>query len=514
VRPHAVLSAQGTRALRARIGGGWHFDRDAGFWASAAGVTSQGRDYRFPELAVDGSDGRSVRADDQLATTAAVRAWLGDFTLQASYNMRRKDIPTGSFESILGHPYSMYRDTRAFAELRYEPVFWNDMHVYARAFWDHYEYAARLPYLDEDDPDEGDDGVDLLRDNWNGHWIGAEVRVAWPIWPWLRLMAGGEARLHLKGEMRGQNEQQRYLDLDEEPQIYAGYGNVDLTPFEWLTLSVGTRFDVHSETGNAFSPRAALILQPYSSATLKVIGGQAYRAPSVYERRYHDNRATQKPAGPLKPENVYTIEAEYTQRFLAEWAVVGSVFYNEIVNQIDLSPDEADQGLLVYRNLCPPGSNTPETEAPCLETENHRVRTLGAEIEVRRELREGILIAASYAFQRTRRGSLGGGENISNSPAHLVSFKGALPIVPGIAHVATRLRYEPPRLDRDLGRGDTILLWDVTLTGGFGDSLVEWALGVRNLLDWRYGHPVSDDHVQRLVPQAGRTFFLSLKLQY
>ena len=53
------------------------------------------------------------------------------------------------------------------------------------------------------------------------------------------------------------------------------------------------------------------------------------------------------------------------------------------------------------------------------------------------------------------------------------------------------------------------MLWDLTATGGV-QGAVSWSVGVRNLLDWQYGHPGGYDLVQQQVPQRGRNLFVEI----
>ena len=50
-----------------------------------------------------------------------------------------------------------------------------------------------------------------------------------------------------------------------------------------LTLNAGVRYDEYSDVAGATDPRAALIYRPASKTDLKLIYGQAFRIPNVYE---------------------------------------------------------------------------------------------------------------------------------------------------------------------------------------------------------------------------------------
>jgi outer membrane receptor protein involved in Fe transport len=144
------------------------------------------------------------------------------------------------------------------------------------------------------------------------------------------------------------------------------------------------------------------------------------------------------------------------------------------------------------------------------------VQTLGGELELRREWRQGWMLAISYAWQRTRRDDVfadtdadGESTEIENSPEHLFAVHGALPLVPRLATLASRLRVEAPRLtgfDEQPETG-TAILWDLMLTGEALDDHLEYGVGVRNLLDWAYEYPGGFGLAMPGVPQPGRTFY-------
>lgn len=520
--PHASIATDGGTA-RLRVGGGHRFSRDAGFWASASGVWAGGDDLYLED------EDRTVRgADGFWAAGGAARAWLGDFTLQTQWNHRDKRFATGAFETIVGDPRAEVRDTRGFVEARWEPSFGERVDLVARAYADVYQFDGDYPY---DDVDGG-----LLRDRWRGTWIGAELRGVARATDWLRFTVGAEGRGSLQAELRSTPE----LDdlgadndvpvLDETPSqlVIGAYALANLQPARWVTVDLGARFDyVAIDTPNvdpitgarddarttqqAVSPRGALIFHPWESGTLKLLGGGSFRAPSPYELRYNDGGLQQvaPEPGTLDPERIWTGELELSHRIDAV-VLVGSVYYNRITNLLtvedvdDGDPSTADP--FVYVNL------------------DEDAQTLGAEAEVRRELRRGWMVAANYTYQRTRVGDLFGddAQRLPNSPEHLASVRGIAPLVPELANLAVRLRAESRRRalvidddgDERLVQGDVPLLMDVVLSGEVRAWHLSYAVGVRNAFGWRYGYPAGEEVALPLVPQPGRQFFVQTTLTY
>ncbi len=505
LRPHASIATEGFRMGRLRVGGGHRFSRDAGVWASASGLLSQGEDLYLPEL-TGASDGFVRGADGFYAAGGMVRAWLGDFTLEGSFNRRRKQVPTGAFETIVGDPRSHNTDSRGFLELRWEPRLSSEVSLSTRLFLDFYQYEGDFAF----DPEGATNPeVGVTRDQWLGLWTGGEARVMAQPLPWLRLTAGAEARGSLVADLSSENEVDgRYLEESARFFVFGAYAVAEVTPAQPITVQLGGRYDfVSTFADGAFSPRAAVILRPYESGIIKLIGGSAFRAPSVYELRYNDGGVTQVAPDGLGPERIWTGELELTQRIDEELSAIVSVFYNNIENQIstELVPENPD--LFRYANI------------------SDGVQTLGAEAEVRREWRQGWMLSASYSFQRTRIGDLFSDApeaRLTNSPEHMLSFRGAAPLVPELLTLALRVRLESPRLGAraepdgtvQLVEGDLPVLADLVLSGEVEEVGLSYAFGVRNMFDWQYRYPAGEDIAVPFVPQPGRTFFVQTTLRF
>jgi outer membrane receptor protein involved in Fe transport len=248
-------------------------------------------------------------------------------------------------------------------------------------------------------------------------------------------------------------------------------------------------------------------VRPWETGIIKVIGGSAFRAPSVYELYYNDGGLTQIAPTSLSPERIWTGELEFTQRIDEELSAIGSVFYNYIQNPITTELVPENPNLFRYTNS------------------QDVFQTLGAEAELRREWRQGWMFSVSYSYQRTRIGDVlsdAPEARVTNSPEHMVGFRGAAPIVPELLTLALRLRVESPRLGQQLGpdgstqlvAGDVPVLADVVLSGEVSELGLSYALGVRNLFDWQYRYPAGEDISYPFVPQPGRSVFLQTTVRF
>ena len=503
---NAGLSTNEYGVARARVGARWRANEHAGLWTSVSGAYGAGRDFFFPELVTPAMgtspaiDGNSRDADGFLAGTFTGRAWWRDLTMQWLLHSREKEIPTGEYETQLGNARSVLRDTRGLIELRYEPRITRQWQLMTRAFVNHYRYSSNLA--------TSADTAEDSRESFYGSWLGAEARVVFTPSGTTRVAVGGEGQFHLLATQYGQEGSARpYLNDDNHPyQIAAAYASVDMAPVSRFRFSLGGRFDYYRFADfnlTAVNPRVALIFRPYDRGNLKVMGGSAFRAPSIYELYYRG--ATQDPAGQLGPERIFSGEVEFTHRFSTTVSALVTGYANYITNLIALRPTAGDRER--YENTASP------------------VLTVGGEAEVRREWRQGWMLSAAYAYQRSSYLERGTGptalREVPNAPEHLFSARAAAPLVPNLLTAMTRVTVEGPRWDRydrasdpAQQRTDPAFVWDVVLSGYAERFGLRYNAGVYNLFDWRYAVPVSAEFDTRMrsVVQNGRTFLLSLSI--
>ena len=250
---------------------------------------------------------------------------------------------------------------------------------------------------------------------------------------------------------------------------------------------------------------------------MKLLGGQAFRAPSIYELYYASAPQLANPG--LQPEHMTSVEAEYSHHFTQTvsglLAVYSNVITDLIAQRASGAPNPDGTQNFSYQN----------TDAP--------VETLGAEAEVRREWKDGWMVAASYAFQHSKYvvASPGVGDlasqkqnplfrEVPNAPEHVASFTGAVPILARALVASTRLTFNSARWDRydqptdpktglptpEQGHTQPFVLWDVVLSGTEQRLGFFYAFGVYNAFDWRWSVPVSPEFLQTTIPQSGRTF--------
>jgi len=500
------VADDGVARARARVT--QHFTKDSGVWTSVAFGHSAGRDIFVREYVPDGPpsvNGTARGVDGFQVGTVSGRIWWKSVSAQWSLNSHDKQLPGAQFDTLFGDARTHQSDTRAFVEAKVEPKINDQIESLTRAHANVYAYRSAFPRS------PADGGVE--HDSFDGQWVGVEQRLVFKPVPMVRLTAGGEFQDHIKAHETSTDERSTIIDDDHPFTLIAGYGVADVTPAKSVKLSAGARFDSYSTFGSSLNPRFAVILKPYEGGNLKLIFGKAFRAPSIYELfNVSGSSGGQRQSSGLKPENLYSAEVEYSHRFSRNVVGVISTYANYIEN------------LIALRNL--PGA-TNAVPSYAYDNTGSPVGTFGGEAELRREWKEGWMVAASYSVQKSRylrSGALGDFigfkhaadlREVPNSPNHLAAFKGGVPIIGRALMLMNRLTLEGPRFDRNDTEGagqapqretPPALLWDIVFSGGEPRWGLTYAIGMYNAFDTRWEVPISTEFRQTTMPQTGRTF--------
>ena len=503
----------GVARARARLT--HHFSEDAGITMSIAGAKAAGRDLYIREYAADGPPsvaGNARGLDGFYGATFSGRAWWKWLSAQWSFNTHDKQLPSAQFDAVFGDARARQSDTRTFLELKADPKITENLTSISRAYVNGYLFRSKVPRF----PDNG--GVE--RDTFDGAWAGGEQRFVWtPVAP-LRITAGGEAQYHFIVHQTGTTETDgTFLDQKNPFSLVAGYLLADVTPSPRIKISAGARLDKYSFTDASVNPRIAFIGKPYEGGNVKVMFGKAFRAPSAYEL-YNIAGGGQKQNAALKPEDLYSAEVEYSHRFSPTVIATGAVYANWI------------RDLIALRDL---PDATPDAPSYSYQNTPVPVGTFGGELEVRREWREGWMLGATYSYQKSRylaSKSLGDFvsfekaqdlKQVPNSPNHLASLKGGVPILSRSLMLMNRVTFEGPRYDRNDSNApgslpqtatSSAFLWDVVLSGTEARWGLSYSLGLYNLTDTRWRVPVSSEFRPNTLVQSGRTVLASAAVTF
>lgn len=405
----------------------------------------------------------------------------GDFTLQGGFVTRDKNVPTGSFGTVFNMPNTTV-DSRSYIELRYSHETASGWSLTARAHYDAYDYRELASY------DYGAGPV-FNNDSARAHWWGVEAGASRTFLEKLRISLGAELRqgTELKMSNYDLDPFTSYLDVKGDETVISSYADSHWQITKALSLSGGVRWDHYESFGNTVNPRAALIWKPREGTTLKLLYGQAFCAPNIYQLYY--NAAGQRANPSLKPETVRTYEFAAEQQWGAHWHGSLSLFRNEISGLIDTSMDA--NGITFFNNV-------------------GDARVDGVEAEFEGKWDNGLAVRASYTRQEAT--DLATSQRLSNSPRDVAKVRASVPVFRDKVFASLELLYSGDRLTLTRQHTGSAWLLNGTVFAREIRPGLECSASVYNVLNQKFRTPGGPEHRQDTIVQDGTTFLF--KMQY
>lgn len=268
-----------------------------------------------------------------------------------------------------------------------------------------------------------------------------------------------------------------------------------------VNLTLGVRHDDYNDFGGATSPRSGLTWAFMKNASLKVLYGEAFRAPSFLEMFTTNNPAILGNEN-LNPEKIKTYEVGLNYQFNKHVTSSANYFYNDI------------KDLIALRNL-PNSQNTSQYG----NFGNARVQ--GIETETKIDIIKDNYIFMNYTFQNPE-------DNHGNDLPFVAQHYGNFGVnVHYWEHVNTNVStFVSGRRSRDVNaendpnnlntpRSDlpAYALLNLSVIGKEFFKTMEVQGTVFNLLDKDYSDP-GPTAIPNDLPRPGRTFFVGLSYQF
>jgi outer membrane receptor for ferrienterochelin and colicins len=453
---------------------------------SLAALSSDG-DPRFvwPTEYTGGAPVAVLGADAEKAVHADLAGRVGWLSLRAGYNDRKKDLPTGAYGTLpaIG---TYNHDRRGYAELRLEHPFFGG-EIAARAAYDLSWYHGQFNVAD---PLTG------TEENLKAQWVTGELRLELPRFLRQHLTLGGEVvkQLQLVHDLSVPGAPSIDKDL-----ILSAYIVDDIRIANRLSLNLGLRSDSYTRSfGTTLNPRIAIVGRPYDKGNTKLFFGRSFRAPSPNER-------ADSPAEDLKPETIWNGEIEHSHAITDDFHIIVAAFAIWLNDYIKLVDDPTYES--IYRNNA------------------NRIRSIGAEGEVRWEPGGGTLLSVSLTRQKVEELTSEGNRPFLNAPSLLAKARVLCPLVGTALRLGSEVVLDAgrhftqsdPSQSPDDNRVDDAFLWNLSFSGEYRPYGLHYFAGVFNLLDvrdYRTGFPTSADYALPLVPRYGRTLRAGLSWMF
>lgn len=493
-RGDAVRGMEGTASLGSfgsRKGRVTYGRRSAGgldVVASASRYESDGeRRIFFSEFDSPATNnGFAENADSDQFAKFFGRVTFKQLTFLGLYGSREKAIPTASFGTVFNDPRSKTIEIQGFVDVQYNRTFAGTWDVGSRVHYDRYGYDGDYVF------ENSDTEAPLLvvnKDFARGNWWGAELKLTKRVREGHTIAVGSEYRNNFRQDQFNYDQAPllQYLDDRRTSTNWALYVQDEIALHRSVILNVGVRHDNYDTFGGTTNPRAGLIYSPLKKTTVKLLYGQAFRAPNAYELFWHQQDVA-KSNPDLRPESNRTTELVLEQYLGTSLRVAATGFHYGIHGLITQQTDPVD-GLLVYNNV-------------------EEIRAKGLELEVEGRWSNGLRARVGHTIEDSRNNDTG--LALTNSPKHLANVNVMTPILKERLSAGAELQYVGAR--RTIAGHEVPGVWmpNLTVFGQIVPHKLEVAASVYNLFDHTYSDPGSEEHRQDAIVQYGRSARLRL----
>ncbi len=411
-----------------------------------------------------------------------------DFTLEGAYSRRKKEVPTGSWGTVFNSQENKIIDEWAFLDLKYDRELAPGLNLKARIYYDHYYYHG--DYVFDFAAPGNPPLLGTARDQAYSEAVGGEFQLSKTLFDKHKLIGGGEYRNAFRQDQK-YSELAPILDDRRTGWNWALYLQDEFEILKNLKLNAGLRYDDYSTFGGTINPRLALVYFPFEKTALKLIYGQAFRAPNTYELYYTDG-STQKTNPDLDPEKIQNLEFVFQQYLGFNIWGTATVYYQWFKDLITLQVDPVD-GFMVFQNV-------------------NKVEAKGLELELEGKWENGLRGRLSYALQKTKDKETG--DMLTNSPIHLIKLSGIVPIWKEKVFLGFEEQFTSQRKTYSGRQAGSFFITNLTL---FNENLIkglEISASVYNLFNKKYSDPVGEEHLQDKIGQDGRTFRLKFAYRF
>jgi outer membrane receptor for ferrienterochelin and colicins len=407
-----------------------------------------------------------------------------DFTLEGGYINRDKVDPTAQYGTSFNDPQLQTIDDRSYAMLKYSHDFAGGWDVLGDVYYDRSDSQIGYPLgASPGAPEEV-----LYNEQQTGQWAGTEVQVNKKIMDKHTITFGGEYRNDFDQEASEFGPGVMEV-IHDHRQNYGIFGQGDFAILDNLRLNAGVRYDEYGTYTPDWSPRAALIYNPWEQSTFKFIYGTAFRDPNLTELQFGGITNVQ-------PEKISSYQLVYEQGINRYLRSSLSGYYNHMNNLIGLNSSGVDA--------------------------NFNADTWGLEPALELKWNE-INARLSYSLQRTVNRTTD--DSLPDSPQHMVKLNVNAPLYKDKIFAGLEIQYtsRSTTVEEDFTTGHIVSGPDspgfalVNLTIFSHDLFVknlQLSASIYNLLNTKYYEPASDYHYEPYIQQDGITFRLKVTYSF
>jgi len=472
----------GTYEGRASYG---HEFRGLGVLLSGTFYDSKGQTLFFPQFNSPATN-NGITSDTDYESYTHILATLTfhGFTLQGLFSTRDKGVPTAYFGAVFDDPGDFNIDSHQYFDLGYQHAI-GKWQLDAHTSYD----QARLQGPVPEAPVMAGDPVVLNTFSFRGNWWTSEVKVSRDLFERNHLTLGTEIRDNLRQDQGDLlNPPNVFSPEPNNSLIAAFYAQDEFGITSRLTLNAGIRYDHYSTFGGTANPRAALIYRPIGKTTLKLLYGNAFSAPDVYEITpnfgtfYDDNLK-------LQPEHIQSLEARVDQGLGQFFQLSGGMYRNKISDLISLVSLPADQNFR-YQNV-------------------GGAEATGMDVDFSGRAPNGLQGKASFDYVNAYDDGAGHPE-LDNSPRHMAKLNLTVPLIAQSWFAGIEGQFLGRRLTLTQQSIGSYQVFNLTLLGHTVGKHLDVSASVFNVLDKKYFDPGRPEDPEDAIQQDGRSFRIKL----
>jgi iron complex outermembrane receptor protein len=519
----ATFEMQNANLWRGVASVGHRFKNDLEFGVSLNVFGGTGDSYDYPERHDDKTcspdipytckKGISDPATDAQVGVSAIAhlEWKG-LSIKASYQWWDKHIPFAPYRTLFNDRTNHYEVDRGYVDIGYTGGVPEKAQVTGRAYFDSATYLDDLAYSDTG---RFADRY-VFHDEAHPWWAGAELKLLvereWAKRVRFNFTAGGELTYFHGDDQSGVTgmPMSTWVNLSHDLIFGAVYAQAELGYARKLFLTLGLRGDFSDFYPYEFSPRAGLVLLPYSTGTFKLLYSHGFIHPSWYQTFFNDNISIlDNPK--LGPERADNYELVYQQEITDAVLLTASGFYihgSELIGEVVVCvPDST---------VVAPSPDCPAMQSARTQRQNvNSFQVLGAELGLNGKFRHNIRLYANYSYAHAENGD---GSRPFNSPEHLAKLGLSVPVWRDHLVLGAEAKViSSRRLSNDApDESDTaFLLSAMVMWRNLPKGLVA-SFKIYNLTAQTYQEPstAEDSFPVTRIPHTGPTFVLRLSYQH
>ncbi len=398
-----------------------------------------------------------------------------DFELFAGGTLRKKGVPTASFETDFNADEVTFDDMQ-FAEAKIHHDFNYKSQINLRTYFDHFNYRGKYLY----------DGY-LNEDMNDALTSGSELQFIYDILSNNRITIGAEFRRTFHSMYENWDDDTIYTKFEEPYSVFSIYAHDEFQPTNKLSLTLGIRRDENINRNHSVNPRIGIVYSPLVNHNFKLIAGTAFRDANAYERLYSDELSGVKNNPALGPEKIITLEFVWEWQIFNHLKSIASVYSNKITGLISPVIDPEDS--LIFND------NVGSTKA------------IGFEYEIDEQINNYANSFLRYSYQHSREES--NDELLTNSPVHLLRA-GISFFLLNCVNAAMEYQYESERTTLTGTKTNPINLVNLNITSrkSFNNFMLSFL--IRNLLNKTITNPSGYEHIQSTITQSKRNYLFTV----